>query len=80
MHISQTAINVSDALIFLHMFAERTVAQFHVGELVLVLNEKLAAVLTHRDCNVWHYVLEIPLWVAWVEMGVVQNVHMLKPD
>lgn len=53
------------------MLAEWTMAQFHICEFIFILYKELAAVLAHIDSNVWNYVLEVPLWVIWIEMTVV---------
>jgi hypothetical protein len=50
------------------VFAEWAVAQFHVGEVVLVLNEELAAIFAHIDSHVCNEILEIAAWVLGIEV------------
>ena len=45
-----------------------------VSELIFVLQEALAAVLTHRDGHVWNHVLVELAWHIWTELGVVNDV------
>ena len=64
-HISQTSEDLLLSLVFLDVFAEGAVTRLHVGELVLVLNEELVALLALRYGHIRHHVLEVPLRVAW---------------
>ena len=60
------------------MLAEWTVAVLHIRELILVLDEESAAVLTHRDGNVRYHVLEVSLLHLWAEMRHVLNEDFLE--
>ena len=80
MHIHQTAVHILDAFVLLDMLAEGTVAQLHIRELILVLDEELAAILAHVDCHVRNDVLEVPLRVARVKVRVVHDVNFLEAE
>lgn len=78
-NISKASVNVLDSFIFFHMLAEGAVAVLNVGELILVLQEELAAVFAHSDRDVGHHVLvELP-WLAGAQMRVVHDKHFLVP-
>jgi hypothetical protein len=50
------------------VFAEWTVAQFHVGKVVLVLNEELAAIFAHIDSHVCNKIFEVAARVLGIEV------------
>ena len=77
-HVSQTAKHLLSSLIFLHMFAEWAVALFHVGELILILDKEVAAVLTHGDGHVWNHVLEVALGHVRAEVTHVLDEDLLE--
>jgi len=60
------------------MFAEGTVALFHVGKLVFILDEELVALVTLGDRHVRHQVLEVPLGVVGAEMAHVDDEHFFE--
>ena len=78
MHFSKTSVHVSHALFFLSVFAEWTVTQLHIGEIVLVLNKELAAVFAHVDGYVSHEILEVAARILCVEVRVILNIDLLK--
>ncbi len=79
-HICETPVYGLDFLVFFYILAERTMAELHVGELILIKHEELVAVLTLVDRHVWHHVLEVPLRISWTQMAHVNDEYFLKPD
>ncbi len=65
-------------LVLLDMLAERTVAQLHIGELILILDEETAAVFAHRDRHIRDHVLEIALCKIFAEVGHILHKDLLK--
>ena len=78
-HISETSIDILDSLILLHVLAEWATTFLHVGKLVFILEEELAALVADGNCNIRHHVLEVLLWPLWTEHRVVYDENFLKP-
>ena len=77
-HVGKRPIHVLYALVLFDILAEGAVAVLHIRKLVLILDEELTTVVAHIYCNIWHYILEVPLRVVRVEVRVILNVHLLK--
>lgn len=75
-HISKTTIYVLDALVLLNVLAEWTVSLLDVSKLVLILQEELAAMLTHGNGDVWNHILEVLSTLVWTKLGVVHDEHL----
>jgi hypothetical protein len=59
------------------MFTERTVALLDISKLILILEEELAAMLTHCYGDVWHHVFVESTRFAGAQMGVVYDKYFL---
>lgn len=57
-HISKTTIHILHALVLLDVLAEGTVTFLNVGELILILQEELAATFAHSDRHVGYHILK----------------------
>lgn len=58
-HVRQTGENLLGTLVLLHVLAEGAVPQFHVSELILILNEEATAMFTHGNGHLGDHVLEV---------------------
>lgn len=76
MHISEATEDLF-GLIFLNIFAERTVALLHVSELVFILYKEPLAVLALADSNVRHHVFVVLLGITGVESTHVDDEDFL---
>jgi len=74
-HISKRAEHLGLLLVLLDVLAEGTVAELHIRELILILNEEATAVLAHSNRHVWHHVLVVPFRQVRTKV-----IHVLNED
>ena len=78
-HISKASVHILHALVLLHILAEWAMSLLDISELVLVLQEALAAVSAHCHRHVRDHVLvELP-WQIRAKSGVVNDIDFLIP-
>jgi len=77
MHIRQAAVNIFNSFVLFNVFAEGTMTQLHICKFVLILNEKLATIFAHIDCNIRHNIFEVTFWIIRIEVTIVQYVNLL---
>merc|ERR1719272_1967340 len=78
-HISKASVHIFHTFVFLDVLAEWTMALLNVGELVLVLQEELAALLAHGNGHVGHHVLVELARQVGAKLGVIHDVNLLIP-
>lgn len=77
-HISQTSVDILDALVFLNILAERAATLLNVGELIFILEEELAALIADCHGNIRDHVLVVFARPLRAELTVVDNEDFFK--
>ena len=77
-HISKGTEYLGLLLVLLHVLAERTMAAFHVGKFVLILDEEAAAIFAHSYRHIRHHVLEVSFRGILTEVAHILYEHLLE--
>ena len=77
-HISQTSVDILDALVFLNILAEGAATLLNVGELIFILEEKLAALIADCHGNIRDHVLVVFARPLRAELTEVDYEHLFK--
>jgi hypothetical protein len=77
-HIRQRTIHILDTFVLFNILAEWAISMFHVGELIFILNEEFATILTLVNCNIRNNVLEVAFGVVRIKVVVILNVYLFE--
>jgi hypothetical protein len=77
-HISQTSVDILDALVFLNILAEWTATLLNVSELIFILEEELAALIANCHGNIRDHVFVVFARPLRAELTIVDNEHLFK--
>jgi hypothetical protein len=77
-HISQTSVDILDALVFLYILAEGAASLLNVGELVFILEEELATLIANCNSNIRDHVLVVFARPLRAKLTVVDYEHLFK--